>query len=136
MQENITGIRIIQSLSREKINSEHFEKVNKDNLDANIQAAQVLRGDDAGGGSAGIHRHGADHDIRRDDVLHGALLVGTLVAFNLYIQQFFDPIRALTMEYTQLQRAMASAARIFELVDVKQEITDKPERRCPARTSG
>ena len=62
------------------------------------------------------------------NVLNGTLLVGTLVAFTLYIQQFFDPLRTLTMEYTQLQRAMASAARIFELADVKQEVTDKPHR--------
>jgi ATP-binding cassette, subfamily B, multidrug efflux pump len=58
-------------------------------------------------------------------VLNGTILVGTLVAFTLYIQQFFDPIRALTMEYTQLQRAMASGARVFELADARQEIADK-----------
>jgi hypothetical protein len=39
-------------------------------------------------------------------VLGGTLLVGTLLAFVLYIQRFFDPIRTLTMEYAQLQRAM------------------------------
>ncbi len=56
-------------------------------------------------------------------VLSGTLLVGTLLAFVLYIQNFFDPIRTLTMEYAQLQRAMASGARIFELLDVKPEET-------------
>jgi ATP-binding cassette subfamily B protein len=60
------------------------------------------------------------------NVLNGILLVGTLIAFTLYIQEFFDPIRTLTMEYTQLQRAMASGARIFELLDVQPEIGDKP----------
>ncbi len=55
------------------------------------------------------------------------LLVGTLLAFVLYIQNFFDPIRMLTMEYAQLQRAMASGARIFELLDVVPEIKDSPE---------
>jgi ABC-type multidrug transport system fused ATPase/permease subunit len=69
-------------------------------------------------------------------VLNGTLLVGTLVAFLLYIQRFFDPIRALTMEYAQLQRAMASGARIFELLDVKPEIADTPESIRVPRLKG
>jgi ATP-binding cassette subfamily B protein len=127
LQENITGIRLIQSLSREKINTGHFEKVNRDNLVANIRAAK----------SSAVMMPAVETLVSVASVLvliyggvsviSGALLVGTLIAFNLYIQQFFDPIRALTMEYTQLQRAMASAARIFELNDIKQEITDKPD---------
>ena len=54
------------------------------------------------------------------------------MAFLFYIQNFFDPIRTLTMEYTQLQRAMASGSRVFELLDVKPEMAESPEsRRAP-----
>ena len=58
-----------------------------------------------------------------------ALEVGALVAFVMYIQRFFDPIRSLTMQYTQLQRAMASGIRIFELLDTKPDLEDKPGAR-------
>ena len=136
LQENITGIRIIQSLSREKINSEHFDKVNKDNLQANIQAAKlsavmmpVVEVLVSLATALTIVYGGLG-------ILNGAILVGTLVAFTLYIQQFFDPIRTLTMEYTQLQRAMASAARVFELTDVRQEVTDKPDAVKMPRLKG
>ena len=54
------------------------------------------------------------------------LAVGSIVAFVMYIQRFFDPIRSLTMQYTQLQRAMASGMRIFELLDTEPELKDKP----------
>ena len=67
---------------------------------------------------------------------NGALLVGTLVAFVLYIQNFFDPIRTLTYEYGQLQRAMASGSRVFELLDVKPEITDSPRSICVPHIKG
>ncbi len=67
-------------------------------------------------------------------MLNGTMLVGTLVAFVLYIQNFFDPIRTLTMEYAQLQRAMASGARVFELLDVKPEMTDKRQKYSGAST--
>ena len=60
-------------------------------------------------------------------VYNGTLEVGVLVAFILFIQRFFDPIRNLTMQYTQLQRSMASGVRIFQLLDVKPEIEDKPD---------
>jgi ATP-binding cassette subfamily B protein len=52
--------------------------------------------------------------------------IGFLMGFLMYVQRFFDPILELSMQYTELQRAMASGARIFELVEVKPEIEDKP----------
>jgi ATP-binding cassette subfamily B protein len=127
LQENISGIRVIQSLSREELNSQQFEKVNRANFEASIQSARI---------SAGmmpavellvalattlIILFGG----RR--VASGTLLVGTLIAFLLYIQTFFEPIRTMTMEYAQLQRAMASGARVFELLDAQPEIADPPE---------
>ena len=126
LEENISGIRVIQSLSREDLNSQHFEQVNQAHFKANLRAAVL---------SAGlmpvvefliaiavalIMLFGGTR------VLNGTLLVGTLVAFILYIQNFFDPIRTMTMEYSQLQRAMASGSRIFELLDVKPEMAENP----------
>jgi len=60
-------------------------------------------------------------------VLDGELEWGVLVAFALWIQRFFEPIRHLTMQYSQLQRAMAAGVRIFEVMDLKPEVTDAPD---------
>ena len=54
--------------------------------------------------------------------IQGILL---LVAFALFIQRFFDPIRMLTMQYSGLQRAMAAGDRIFELLDTPIDLIDK-----------
>ena len=51
-------------------------------------------------------------------VLDKTLDVGVMVAFLFYVQRFFDPIRSLTIQYSVMQRAMASGQRIFELLDV------------------
>ena len=59
-------------------------------------------------------------------VLDNAIEVGVLIAFALYIQRFFEPVMNLTMQYGSLQRAMASGARIFELMDVEPEVADRP----------
>src|SRR4030095_3923446 len=62
-------------------------------------------------------------------VLTHRLDVGVMVAFLFYIQRFFDPIRSLTMQYSVMQRAMASGQRISEVLDVPVSINDKPDAK-------
>ena len=126
LQENITGVRVVQSLNRQGVNIRRFGEANHEHLDANLQAGrfsaallpsvEVLT---AMGLALVVFFGGAM-------VLDGNLEVGALIAFALYIQRFFEPIRNLTMEYGQLQRAMASGARIFELLDTEPEVVDAP----------
>jgi ABC-type multidrug transport system fused ATPase/permease subunit len=122
LQENISGVRVIQSLSREDLNSQHFEKVNHSHFAANVKAAMF-----SVAMMPGVELLLAISTViivfyGGSGVLSGTLLVGTLLAFILYMQNFFDPIRSLTMEYSQLQMSMASGARVFELLDVKPEM--------------
>src|SRR4029079_11407220 len=63
-------------------------------------------------------------------VLNRALDVGVMVAFLFYIQRFFDPIRSLTMQYSVMQRAMASGHRITEVLDVAIDVQDRPGARA------
>ncbi|SDX60547.1 ABC transporter ATP-binding protein [Roseicitreum antarcticum] len=59
-------------------------------------------------------------------VVDAQIEVGVMVAFLFYIQRFFDPIRSLTMQYSVMQRAMASGQRLIDVLDVPVEITDAP----------
>jgi ATP-binding cassette subfamily B protein len=136
LQENISGVRVIQSLSREDLNSQQFERVNRTHFEANIRASRLSAAMAplvellVALATAIVILFGGQA------VLGGTILVGTLIAFVLYIQQFFDPIRTLTMEYAQLQRTMASGSRIFELLDVPPETPDNPESIKIPRLSG
>ena len=60
-------------------------------------------------------------------VLDGTMDIGVMIAFLLYVQRFFEPIRTLTMHYAILQRAVASGHRIFELLDIPLEVNDKAD---------
>ncbi|HJX12441.1 MAG TPA: ABC transporter ATP-binding protein [Dehalococcoidales bacterium] len=127
LQEDMAGVRVVQSLSREDENLEQFDEVNRANLNANVTAVRlealmmptvnILTGVAfaiviiAGG----------------FQVLNNAMSAGVLLSFLLYIQRFFEPVLELAMQYTQLQRAMASGARIFEMLDVEPEIKDRPD---------
>jgi len=57
-------------------------------------------------------------------VMRDSLDLGVMVAFLFYVQRFFDPIRTLTIQYSIMQRAMASGQRIFEVLDVPVSIRD------------
>ena len=61
-------------------------------------------------------------ESRGSMVLSRSLDVGVMVAFLFYIQRFFDPIRSLTMQYSVMQRAMASGHRISEVLDVPVDV--------------
>ena len=129
LQENISGVRVVQSLNREQVNIRRFGMANQENLGANLQASryfaalmpsvEVLS---ALGLALVVFFGGAM-------VLEGSVEVGVLVAFALYIQRFFDPVRNLTMQYGSLQRAMASGARIFRLLDVEPQVKEVTEAK-------
>ncbi len=124
LQENVSGVRVIQSMSREDENAKRFDKVNAGNWSANVQAGRITAMIMpvvellTALATALVIIFGGMR------VLDGTLTVGVLIAFTLYVQQFFDPIRDLVLQYTQLQRAMAGGQRIFEVLDTKPEIVD------------
>src|SRR4029453_1791177 len=56
----------------------------------------------------------------------GGLTAGTLVAFLLYVDRFFEPIREMAQRYNTYQATMAGCERIFHLMDVQAEVKDRP----------
>jgi ATP-binding cassette subfamily B protein len=126
LQEDIAGVRVVQSLSREDENMEQFDQINQAHLNANVTAvkleALIMPTVNILTGVA----FAIVIIIGGFQVLDGAMSIGILMSFLLYIQRFFDPVLELSMQYTELQRAMASGERIFELLDVEPEIQDRP----------
>ncbi|MBI4299044.1 MAG: ABC transporter ATP-binding protein [Chloroflexi bacterium] len=129
LQENISGVRVVQSFSRESRNLHLFDRKNYENLEANLHAGRLSAilmpvVDILTAVSIGLVIV-----FGSQMVASGALEIGALVAFIMYIQRFFDPIRNLTLQYTQFQRAMTSGVRIFELLDVPPDLKDAPNAK-------
>jgi ABC-type multidrug transport system fused ATPase/permease subunit len=126
LQEDIAGVRVVQSLSRESENMGQFDQVNRAHLDANVTAVKLeavmmpMINILTGASFAIVLIVGGFQ------VLDGAMEIGFLMGFLMYVQRFFEPVLELSMQYTELQRAMASGARTFELLDVQPEIQDRP----------
>ena len=129
LNENIAGVRVVQAMNRQEKNLRNFDALNLENCRANLSAARLSAGvlppvDTFTALSIGLAIFFGARLVAGE-----ALAVGALVAYIMYIQRFFDPIRNLTMQYTMLQRAMASGIRIFELLDTKPQMADAPGAR-------
>ena len=127
LQENISGVRVAQSFTREDLNYRQFQGTNRENLDASVRAARVMAAFPPAVELVTALAIGLVIIYGGYRVLNGAISVGVLVAFLSYVQQFFNPIREISAWYTNLQQAMAGGERIFSLLDTDPEITDKPD---------
>ncbi|MBV6506261.1 MAG: putative ABC transporter ATP-binding protein [Syntrophorhabdaceae bacterium] len=126
LQENITGMAVVQLFNREQKNFKQFDEKNLDHLEAYrktifyhavfypvvewIFALSVALIIWYGGGKIMAPLTAPDH-----------LSFGALVAFILYMDRFWRPISDLAEKYGILQTAMASAERIFKLLDEPKE---------------
>ena len=127
LAENINGVRTVQEMTRERVNFARFEQKARDYLRSTLKAAKYSQVmvpivDTLTGAAMGIVVI-----VGGTMVLDGTLELGVMVAFVLYVQRFFDPIRSLTTQYSVMQRAMASGHRIFEVLDVPVDVRDKPD---------
>ena len=127
LSENIAGVRVVQSFSREERNTRHFAgDINRDNFDANVASARLSSAFFPTVDFIGSLAVGLVVWIGGTQVLGGGLTAGVLVAFVLYIDQFFNPIRDLAQRYNTFQATMAAGERIFEVLDTEAEVVDAP----------
>lgn len=124
LQENISGMATVQLFNREKKNYDHFDKLNRDHLQAYLKtifyyavfypAIELITSISI----ALILWYGGVQ------VLDKQLTLGIMVAFLQYVQRFFQPIRDLSEKYNLLQSAMASSERIFTVLDTPAQTDD------------
>lgn len=135
LQENISGMRIVQIFHQEKKKYEEFDQINTAHFQASFRELKVfavfrpLLNSLYTIGLAVLIWFGGG------DVLEGVLEFGVLYAFIEYIKMFFEPINNLAERYNVLQAAMASSERIFQLLDTKPDITS-PEQSAPVEIQG
>lgn len=129
LNESITGIRVTKSFTREKENYEHFNDLNLSYFEANVEAARLAAiffpGVDLMGSLATALVVGVGGWL----VLGESLTAGTLIAFVLYVERFFEPIRELAQRYNVFQATMAASERIFNLLDTDPDLQDAPDAR-------
>jgi ABC-type multidrug transport system fused ATPase/permease subunit len=119
VQENVTGMKVVQLFTREERNSREFDALNAEHRDAWIQSIRY----DAALFSAVELAAGLTVAII---IAQGVgLAAGTLYIFIDWMRRFFMPLRDLSAKYSVMQSSMASSERIFELLDTEPAIPDR-----------
>jgi ATP-binding cassette subfamily B multidrug efflux pump len=136
LQENIAGIATIQAFGQEERSHQQIDIVNRSYRDILLRS---------------IHNNAMFFPIIEvfsaltigtalwyggSLILNHALEAGVVVAFIQYIQRMYQPIRDLAEKYNIMQAAMASAERIFTLLDTEEKITSPQRPKLPARSAG
>ena len=124
VQEHITGMNIVQIFNSEEREMGKFKEINKEHRKANINSvlyysiyfpiAEVIQ-------AAGI---GLIVWYGGGQLIQGNVEFGVLIAFILYLQAFFRPIRMIADRFNTLQMGVVSSKRIFDLLDNTNHIAD------------
>ena len=136
LNENITGVRVVQAMNRQDRNLELFDEKNRENYKSGLVASRLTAAVMPPVSFLSSLSIAMAIFFGARMVTSEALEVGTMVAFVMYIQRFFIPVQMLTMQYTQLQRSMASGVRIFQLLDTEPDLIDLQEARDLPRLKG
>jgi len=134
--ENITGVRVVKALCREEENLREFGDLADDMYDAGFRAAwlsalflptvQLISAVALG---AIVWYGGLQVEI-------GGMTIGGIQAFVSYLTFMLWPVQDLARVYAEMQHAIASAERVFSLVDAAPEVTDRPDAIDPGDIGG
>lgn len=132
VQEHITGMYIVQIFGSEKREYQKFVEINKEHRDSNLKSvlyysvyypvAEII----AATGIGLLIWYGARSVIHFEQT---GITVGMLIAFIMYIQMFFRPIRMLADRYNTLQMGIVASSRIINLLDDKEFIAETGTHR-------
>ncbi|HEX4837362.1 MAG TPA: ABC transporter ATP-binding protein [Solirubrobacteraceae bacterium] len=136
LQETLSGIRVVRTFGQEPHHEAAFAELNEDNREANMvtvrlnanyfPSIEML----SGLAVAAIVLYGGYQAIE------GHITVGTVVAFIAALANLFDPIQQLSQLYATYQSGMAALEKIFQLLDVKPDLTDRPDATGLERIHG
>ncbi len=132
LQEQLSGVRVVQLFGRESAEARSFAEINRGHLEAHLRSITIYAiffpvvEFLTTVALALLLWYGG---VR---VMGGTLTVGVLAAFIQLTRRFFQPLQDLSEKYNLLQSAMASSERIFQLLDTEPTVRTSP---APVRPS-
>ena len=136
LQETVSSARVIKSFVREEYEINRFDKENMNNFRANMKYAQLSATLTptiefvAAVGVTIILWYGGN------SVIDGTITAGSLVAFLTYAVNISNPIKLLSRVIGNIQRAMAAAQRVFDVLDLPESIKNLPEAKVLPTVKG
>jgi ATP-binding cassette subfamily B protein len=126
LQEGITGVRVVQAFTRQGEQKGTFGRVNEHYFEANMQAALAISWYFPVVAFLRVVGLALVLFVGGRNVISGEMTIGSLVVFLLYLDWFFQPIINLANVYNLMQAALAALAKLFELLDTRAVVQERP----------
>ena len=136
LEENLSGMTTVQLFNQEDVQYQKFTQINSDKLKEDLRSLHYnsiyLPSIDVFSaiGIGLVIWYGGGRFVQEE------VLLGVLVAFLMYLQKFFEPIRDMAEKFNIIQTAMASSERIFELLDTPEELPNPERPQSVSRIKG
>ncbi len=127
LAEDLSGMRVIQAFAQEGASRESFDRVNRENRDAYVEAMSLSFTFLPAVEFLAMLATAVVLWFGGLTVARGDLTLGVVVAFLAYVTRFFQPIQEISQLYTTMQAAMAGGERVLELLDTQPEVRDAPD---------
>ena len=127
LQENITGVRVIQAYVREPEQFRRFRRTNRALYDAHVHSVRVATWYFGVVELLGVLATAIAIGMGGWLAQNGQVSVGTVVAVVLLLSSLFEPVQQLSQMYNTLQSAAASLAKMFEILDSEPEVDERPD---------
>lgn len=141
VEESVTGIKVTKTFRREEAEFAKFEKINDKSQSVGVEAelisyafmplmnfmTSLTLALIVGIGGYLALRSMAPAGAAANAGVASGVGIGLLTAFILYSQRFFEPLRMITQVYSMVQSALAGAERLFEIMDTKPEVQERPD---------
>ena len=136
LQETISGVRVVKSFAREEHEIERFQNQNDLNFKANMKSVQLssLLTPTVEFLAAVIVT--VILWFGGYQVVNGALTAGALIAFLTYAVNLANPVKRISRVYGTINKAMAAAERVFDVLDTQEDLKDKPDAKELPKISG
>jgi ATP-binding cassette, subfamily B, bacterial len=126
LQEGLEGIRVVQAYGREGSFTERFAETNEQQFQANLVTVRISSRYFPAIEYAGVVGTAVIIGVGGWLSSRDVLSVGTVAAFALYLQNLFDPVQQLSQLYNTVQSAGAALRKVFELLDERPSVSEKP----------
>ena len=136
LQEALGALRVVKAFGKEDHERERYVERSREGIRARRELSfaegrfNLLTALTTAIGTGAVLFVGASH------VQSGVLTIGSLLVVLTYVARIYEPVRAISKRSVSLQSAMASAERVFRLLDEQPEVVERPDARPLSRSSG
>jgi ATP-binding cassette subfamily B protein len=127
LQENLTGMRVVQAFAREEQDADKFEGLNEAQFQAQLDTARLQSFYFPAVEFLGMAAVAIVLGYGSYLAAGGVIGFGVVAAFLFYLSNIFEPVQQVSMLYNELQAASAALQKLYGILEIEPRVRDRPD---------